>query len=82
MKDSKPSSYVYREWSLRYRRSGESVVLSRHTTQKEAVEAMRKNPNTYVYNETYRFDILPTHLGIQWDFEEDEESKEIFENRD
>jgi hypothetical protein len=42
---------------------------------------MRRNPDSFVYNEEYKFDILAANLGIRWDIE-DEEVKEIFGKRD
>jgi hypothetical protein len=73
------SPYLYREWSVRWRKN--RAIISRHKTQREAVEVMRRNPDSFVFNEEYKFDILAANLGIRWDTE-DEEVKEIFGKRD
>ena len=71
------NSYLYREWSVRWRKN--RAVISRHKTQREAVEVLRRTPDSFVYNEEYKFDILPINLGITYPTDEQEE---IFEKRD
>lgn len=60
--------YEYNEWTLRrsfnkmHDKPSEGEVISAHPTLRSARAAL--TPDSYIFNEEYKFTVLPEHYGL------------------